>query len=174
MKLSSSITTPGESTASRPADEGQRLQFVIALRAVASILILWHHFALYPPLREWAAPLIGGALDWFELNARATQVFFVVGGYVMARSMSRKNWSVRYMCMFIAQRYFRLGIPYLGAIALAISAYAVARGWLPDSVLGEAVSFPQLLAHVFFLQDILGYEQLSAGLWFVCSNRQKA
>lgn len=172
MKLPLSIAMPGERTASRSTDEGQRLQFVIALRAVASILILWHHFALYPPLRQWATPLIGGTLDWLELHARATQVFFVVGGYVMARSMSRQNWSLRRMSSFITQRYYRLGIPYLGAIALAISGYVVARGWLPDSVLGEAVSFPQLLAHLFFLQDILGYEQLSAGLWFVCINFQ--
>ncbi len=172
MKLPLSIAMPGERTASRSTDEGQRLQFVIALRAVASILILWHHFALYPPLRQWATPLIGGTLDWLEQHARATQVFFVVGGYVMARSMSRQNWSLRRMSSFITQRYYRLGIPYLGAIALAISGYVVARGWLPDSVLGEAVSFPQLLAHLFFLQDILGYEQLSAGLWFVCINFQ--
>jgi peptidoglycan/LPS O-acetylase OafA/YrhL len=48
----------------------------------------------------------------------------------------------------------------------------VARGWLPDAVVGEPVSLPQLLAHLFFLQDILGYEQLSAGLWFVCINFQ--
>jgi peptidoglycan/LPS O-acetylase OafA/YrhL len=39
-------------------------------------------------------------------------------------------------------------------------------------VLGAPVSVPQVLAHVFFLQDILGYESLSAGLWFVCINFQ--
>lgn len=130
----------------RTRDEGQRLQFVIALRAVASIIIVCHHFALYPPLREWAAPFIGGMLHWLEEHARATQVFFVVGGYVMARSMCRQKWNLRRMGSFIAQRYYRLGVPYLCAIALAIAAYAVARGWLPDSVVGEPVSFPQILS----------------------------
>lgn len=156
----------------RPSDENQRSQFITALRAIASVLILWHHFALYPPLRQWAAPLIGGVLDLLELHARATQVFFVVGGYVLARSLNRRDWSVRQLGAFVVQRYCRLGIPYLAAIALTLSCYVVARGWLPEAILGSPVTLPQLLAHLFFLQGILGYEQLSAGLWFVCINFQ--
>ena len=173
MSFSVAIASSGVYVNSTPiAQEKQRQQFITALRAVAAIVILWHHFALYPPLRQWAAPLLGDILDWLEFNARATQVFFVVGGYVMALSTSRQNWNLRCMRSFIVQRYLRLVIPYLGAIALAVSSYLVARGWLPDSVVGEPVSLPQLLAHLFFLQDILGYEQLSAGLWFVCINFQ--
>ncbi|MQM31285.1 MAG: GTP cyclohydrolase, partial [Candidatus Accumulibacter phosphatis] len=173
MSFSVAIASSGVYVNSTPiAQEKQRQQFITALRAVAAIVILWHHFALYPPLRQWAAPLLGDMLDWLEFNARATQVFFVVGGYVMALSMSRQNWNLRSMRSFVVQRYLRLVIPYLGAIALAVSSYLVARGWLPDSVVGEPVSLPQLLAHLFFLQDILGYEQLSAGLWFVCINFQ--
>jgi len=172
MILSSPIAAPDLTSAVKAPSAKQRLQFVTALRAVASVIIVWHHFALYPPLREWASPLVGGLLDWFEVNARATQVFFVVGGYVMARSMSRQSWQLKRLGSFIAQRYYRLGIPYLGAIALIIPVYVLARGWVPDAVVGEAVSLPQLIAHLFFLQDILGYEQLSAGLWFVCINFQ--
>ncbi len=158
-------------TAERNADHGH-LPLLIALRALAALIILWHHYALYPPLREWAAPLLGDTLDWLAQHARATQVFFVLGGYVMARSMEARQWGWRQTGMFVAQRYCRLGLPYLGAIALVIPAYTFARGWLPDAVLGEPVSLPQLLAHLFFLQDILGYEPLSAGLWFVCINFQ--
>jgi peptidoglycan/LPS O-acetylase OafA/YrhL len=148
------------------------LSFIVALRACAALIILWHHFALYPPLRDWAAPLVGGLLDWIEHNARATQVFFVVGGYVMARSMSAHDWSLRRIGCFALQRYFRLGIPYLATIALILPVYAFARGWVPDAVLGAPVTLAQLLAHLFFLQDVLGYEPLSAGLWFVCINFQ--
>lgn len=150
----------------------QRLLFLDALRAFASLTILWHHFALYPPLREWAAPLAGGILDWFEHHARATQVFFVVGGYVMARTMHDRRWDFRGAGGFVVLRYCRLGIPYLAVIALVIPVCAFGRGWLPDPVVGGVPTLPQLLAHVFFLQDVLGYEQLSAGLWFVCINFQ--
>lgn len=152
--------------------EGRRLSFIVALRACAALIILWHHFALYPPLRDWAAPMIGGLLDWIEHHARATQVFFVVSGYVMARSMTARDWGLGRVGHFAMQRYFRLGIPYLATIAVILPVYAFARGWVPDDVLGDPVSLPQLLAHLFFLQDLLGYEPLSAGLWFVCINFQ--
>ena len=173
MNTAAIISTPAEFVDSTPVvAKKQRQQFVTALRAVASIIIVWHHFALYPPLREWAAPLMGDALDWLEINARATQVFFVVGGYVMALSMSRQSWNLAQLRKFIVQRYYRLGVPYLGAIVLAVASYVVARGYLPDAVVGDVVSLPQFIAHLFFVQDILGYEQLSAGLWFVCINFQ--
>ena len=150
----------------------EQLPLIIALRALAALIILWHHFALYPPLREWAAPLLGELLDWFELHARATQVFFVVGGYVMARSMNARAWGSRALGGFIRERYLRLGLPYLAVLAIVLPVYLFARGWVPDAVLGQPVSAMQLLAHLFFLQDILGYEPLSAGLWFVCINFQ--
>lgn len=150
----------------------RQLSFIVALRAFAALIIVFHHFALYPPLREWAAPLLGDVLDWFEHHARATQVFFVIGGYVMARSMCGRQWHGRQVVSFVTERYVRLGVPYLAVIALVLPVYVFARGWVPEEVLGSPVSWAQLLAHLFFLQDILGYEALSAGLWFVCINFQ--
>lgn len=146
--------------------------FLDALRAFASVMILLHHFALYPPLTKHAEPLLGPVLDWFHNYARITQVFFVVGGYVMARSMSGQAWCMPAVKRFLIRRYCRLGIPYLGAILLAIAACAFARGWLPDEVIGTPPSVPQFVAHVFFMQEFLGYEHLSAGVWFVCINFQ--
>jgi len=169
--MSSTIASPASPSPHQTPEE-PRLPFIVALRAVASIIILWHHFALYPPLSDWASPLAGHVLDWFEVNARATQVFFVVGGYVMARSLSRHSWNLRQVGSFVAQRYCRLGLPYLAIVLLIIPIYLLARGSLPEAVLGTPASLPQLLAHLFFLQDVLEYEQLTAGLWFVCINFQ--
>jgi peptidoglycan/LPS O-acetylase OafA/YrhL len=128
----------------------RRLLFLDALRAFASMLILWHHFALYPPLSMQAEPLLGPLVHWFSEYARSTQVFFVIGGYVMARSMSGRNWNSMAVGSFIARRYCRLGIPYLAAIVLAIVASALGRGWLPENVTGTPPSVPQFFAHVFF------------------------
>lgn len=168
-------STVNESPFSRTssADSGRSsLLLIVALRALAALIILWHHFALYPPLRDWAAPVLGEMLDWFAIHGRATQVFFVVGGYVMARSMSARQWNSRVIGAFVRERYIRLGLPYLAVLAIVLPAYLFARGWVPDAVLGQPVTPQQLLAHLFFLQDILGYEPLSAGLWFVCINFQ--
>ena len=151
---------------------GQRMLFLDALRAFASVLILLHHFALYPPLCENARPILGEVMDWFRDYARMTQVFFVVGGYVMARSMSTRHWGLSGLGVFVIQRYCRLGIPYSAAIFLAIAACAFSRGWLNADVVGTPPTFPQFVAHLFFLQELLGYEHFSAGLWFVCINFQ--
>jgi peptidoglycan/LPS O-acetylase OafA/YrhL len=149
-----------------------RLLFLDALRAFASLLILWHHFALYPPLASQAEPLLGPLVHWFADYARATQVFFVIGGYVMARSLSGRKWDIKSVGGFLAGRYCRLGIPYLSACVMAIAASAWGRGWLSENVTGAVPTAAQGIAHVFFLQDLLGYEHFSAGLWFVCINFQ--
>lgn len=155
-----------------PAKAPQRLLFLDALRAFASLLILWHHFALYPPLSLQAQPLLGPLVHWFSDYARSTQVFFVIGGYVMARNMSARRWDTKALSRFLAGRYCRLGIPYLAACVLAIAASAWGRGWLPENVTGTQPTVPQAIAHVFFLQDLLSFEHFSAGLWFVCINFQ--
>ena len=149
-----------------------RLPLVDALRALAASLIAWHHFVLYGPLSRWAAPNPGELLDILRNYRWAAQFFFVVGGYVLARSMSRRTWDVRQVGWFVVRRYCRLGIPYLAAVALAVAAGAMGQGELSDSVVGHRPTWDQLLAHAFFLQDILGYESLSAGLWFVCIDFQ--
>ena len=143
-----------------------------ALRAATALIITWHHFALYGPLSDWAQPLAGKLLYFFKQHGRATQIFFVIGGYVLARSLSKRNWNIRRVARFVGQRYLRLGLPYVGAIALAIAACAFGREWLPPQVIGDPFTWPRLFAHLVFLQDILGYESFSAGLWFVCINFQ--
>lgn len=149
-----------------------RPSFILALRAFAALTIVWHHFALYAPLTDWAAPLLGGFLAWLAQYARATQVFFVVSGFVAAQAIGTRVWSVNQLGRFAIQRYCRLGLPYLVIVVAILPIYEFARGWVPDDVLGQPVSLAQFLAHLFFLQDILGYEALSAGLWFVCINFQ--
>ena len=161
-----------KSVISREIQSGQRMLFLDALRAFASVMILLHHFALYPPLCTHAEPILGSVVQWFHNYARFTQVFFVVGGYVMACSLSARSWNLAAVGHFLIRRYCRLGIPYLAAIVIAIVACAFARGWVPDDVLGMPPTLPQFVAHLFFLQDFLGYEHLSAGVWFVCINFQ--
>lgn len=156
---------PAESVASR-------LLFLDFLRAFASLMILWHHFALYPPLSTGAHSVLGPVIEWFRDYSRVTQVFFVIGGYVMARALSARSWDISSVGVFVMKRYCRLGLPYLAAIALAIMACAYGRGWLPEPVVGSAPTFPQVVAHVFFVQEFFRYEHFSAGLWFVCINFQ--
>lgn len=149
-----------------------RLPLVDALRAVVATLVAWHHFVLYGLLSGLVLPLPDRMIDLLRNHRSIVQVFFVVGGYVMAYSMSRRPWNCRHVGWFVVRRYCRLGLPYLGAVALAIGACAIGRGWISERVVGSPPTLAQILAHVAFLQDILGYDSLSAGLWFVCIDFQ--
>ncbi len=79
--------------------------FIQALRASAALTILWHHFALYAPLSEWAAPLLGDLLSWLARYARATQVFFVVSGFVAAQTIGTRVWRFSQLGRFALQRH---------------------------------------------------------------------
>ena len=149
-----------------------RLPLIDALRALASAIIVWHHMALYWPSSAQVIPFVSETLIWLKLNGRATQLFFVIGGFVMAQSLSRRQWNGQVFGRYVVHRYFRLGLPYVGTIVLALGACTLGRGIISDYVAGAPPSLPQVLAHLLFLQKILGYESFSAGMWFVCINFQ--
>lgn len=146
--------------------------FLDVLRAIASVVILLHHFANYPPFCDQVAPILGSVVRWFHDYARMTQVFFVVGGFVMAQSLSSLSWDAKGFGVYAIHRYLRLGIPYLVTVALALAACWFGRGWLPEFVVGPPPTLSGLVVHALFLQDLLDMEPFSAGIWFVCINFQ--
>lgn len=72
----------------------------------------------------------------------------------------------------ILQRYVRLAMPYFAALALSVLGAALARHWMVDDAIPEAPSVSQLMAHALLLHDVLEYEALSAGVWFVAIDFQ--
>jgi peptidoglycan/LPS O-acetylase OafA/YrhL len=158
----------GESTSAAP-----RLPFVDALRAVAATAIVWHHLAFYGPLCELAYPVAPALIDrLYEYGRMAVQVFLVLGGYMTARTLQRYRGTLADLGQVMLRRYFRLGLPALAAVACAVCASHFARGWLPPEVVGSPPTLRQALVHVFFLQDLLGLESLSAGIWYVAIDLQ--
>lgn len=147
--------------------EASRLPLVDALRALAATLIAWHHIGIYGPLAYIDTPDTDLLVVWAEDFRWAVQIFLVVGGYVAARSMVDKTWRAVHVARFVARRYCRLVLPYLTALAIAVVTCAWARGWVPDDVVGSRPTWDQFLAHAFLLQDILGYESLAPGVWYV-------
>lgn len=148
-------------------NESSRLPLIDALRALAATLIAWHHIGIYGPLAYIDTPDTAVLLHWANDFRWAVQVFLVVGGYVAARSMAGKTWRLPQVARFVARRYLRLVVPCLASLAITVVACAWARGWIPDEVVGPHPTWDQLLAYAFLVQDILGYESLAAGLWFV-------
>jgi peptidoglycan/LPS O-acetylase OafA/YrhL len=67
----------------------------------------------------------------------------------------------------------RLGIPYWITLAFVVALDFVADYlWFWPSLIDDPVEWPQLTANLAFLQDVLGYGNISAGTWFVCIDLQ--
>ena len=152
----------------------QRLPFVDALKAIASQLIVLHHLAFYGPLSDSAYALAPDLIGWLSQNARiAVQVFLVVAGFLAARHLAPTGVPrVVDPVRLVARRYWRLATPYLVALALAIAAAAIARTWMAHDSIPAAPTLPQLAAHLVLLHSILGYDSLSAGVWYVAIDFQ--
>jgi peptidoglycan/LPS O-acetylase OafA/YrhL len=72
----------------------------------------------------------------------------------------------------VLRRYWRLVKPYLVALVVSVLVAALVRPWFAHASVPAAPTLLQLLAHVFLLQDVLGQEALSAGVWYVAIDFQ--
>ena len=151
-----------------------RSAFLDNIKGIACLLILFHHLAFYGPMSDVANTVIPKIIDFLLYYARlAVAVFFCVGGFLTGLKLSEPNFFAKHSVQkVIWQKYLRLVIPYLGAIALAIAASFVASRLMEHHSISAMPDVPQLLSHLFFLQNILGYESLSAGLWYVAIDFQ--
>lgn len=152
-----------------------RLLPVDALKALASQLIVLHHLAFYGPMADFAAPLWPALFEFLARHGRlAVQVFLVLGGYLAARSLAPDGRLVpgARPVALAWQRYLRLLPPYAVVLVLAVAASAWAGRWMTHPSIPAPPGAAQLLAHLLLLQDLLGYESLSAGLWYVAIDLQ--
>lgn len=114
-------------------------------------------------------------MTWlFEYGRYAVQIFLVMGGYLAAQSLTRTSdlKNPRNVLKTIFNRYLRLFAPYVIALLITIACAWVARFWVQDEFVGESETLGQFLAHLFFLQGILGLDSISAGVWYVAIDWQ--
>lgn len=157
-----------------PVVKVRRYAFLDGLRALCAHAIVWHHIAFYGPLSDIAYPLMPALLDLIADYGRlAVQVFLVVGGFVAAQGSSRHvPATIAEMGRQIAKRYWRLAWPYLFVIGVAVLANATASRFMTHESIAAPPTVPQLIAHAFFLQTLLGYESLSSGFWYLAIDLQ--
>jgi peptidoglycan/LPS O-acetylase OafA/YrhL len=156
------------------SNKPNRMPLIDALKAVAAMLVLLNHFSSYGPLAEAAREAFPTIFNWcFEYGRMAVQVFLVIAGFLAARGLSAHGEALTASPLpLIWKRYLRLAVPYLAAIGLAIVAAAVANQWLDDEAIPDRATFSQWLAHAFLLHNLLGFEALSAGVWYIAIDFQ--
>ena len=153
---------------------GSRLAFVDGLKAGASQLIVLHHLAFYGPMSDAAAPLAPALVSWFSEYARiAVQAFLVTGGFLGARALAPDGVLLTERPLrLLLRRYVRLVVPFGAALVLAIAMAAIARGWMNHDSIPGPPEWLQFGAHLLLLHDLLDYEALTAGAWYVAIDLQ--
>ncbi len=152
-----------------------RNPWIDTAKGLACVAIVWHHLAFYGPMSDIAQPLAPALMAWLSAHGRmAVQVFLVLGGYLAAASLA-PGGTARFASaqQQIGRRFARLIAPYAVALVLAVLAAAAVRPWMGEHPsVPAAPTLPQLLAHALLLQDIVGEEALSAGVWYVAIDFQ--
>ena len=152
----------------------QRLPALDALKGLGCLLIVWHHLAFYGPMSDVVQPYAPWLTGWlYDYGRMAVQIFLVVAGFLAAASLAPRGMA-RFIkpSRLILWRYRRLLPPYLVAVASSVLVAALVRPWFDHSSVPAAPTWPQVIAHVLLLQDLLGQEALSAGLWYVAIDLQ--
>ena len=150
---------------------GQRFVFVDVLRGLAALTVAMHHIYRYGPLPKAAAAVTPSFLITFFNNGKlGVEMFFVISGFVIAYTLREARITPRYLGNFALRRSLRLDPPYWCTIVFVIVLYALADRLfdVEPRLLDNYPSWQQLLAHVFYLQNILGYGNLSVGFWTLC------
>lgn len=146
------------------------------LKVFAAILIILHHLSSYGQIAEDARIVLPSLMTWlFEYGRYAVQIFLVMAGYLAAQSLTRfanAKFSNQNLLRVIINRYLRLFAPYIPALIVTIACAWLARFWVTDEFVGETETLSQFVAHLFFLQGILGLDSISAGAWYVAIDWQ--
>jgi peptidoglycan/LPS O-acetylase OafA/YrhL len=153
---------------------GSHYHFLDLLKAVAAQLIVLHHLTFYGPMTDHAWSIAPSLFDWLESDARiAVQVFLVIGGFLAAKSLAPRGLPrVGDPLRVIMRRFGKLVPPYLIAVGLAVAASALAGKWMTHESISGAPTLEQLAAHALLMHNVLDYESLSAGIWYVAIDFQ--
>ena len=144
----------------------QRFLAIDALRGLAALAVVFYHVqgALDRGTQSWMP-------HWFAEFARGghfgVNVFFVLSGFVIAYSVRDGLWTPSFLGRFALRRSIRLDPPYWSAIALEVALIALGLALVP-TLQTPRPTVPQVLAHMVYLQDILGYPHLVYSFWTLC------
>ena len=142
-----------------------RFLFVDGLRGLAALAVVGPHAVAilatgYP---GWLSRVLMTVAPY---GAYGVEVFFVISGFAIAHSLldaSFKNFSIG---RFVLRRAVRLDPPYWAALLL-LGALNLVRATANHRAL-HLPDAGQVLAHVFYLQDLLGYAQFNVVFWTLC------
>ncbi len=142
------------------------------LKTIAVQIIIFHHLSNYGPIPIKVHELFPGLIDFIgEYGRYAVQIFLVIGGYLSVKNLPQ-TLEKQGLFKTVFNRYLRLVPTYMTAILFTIACAALARAVHYEEYIGEPETLYQILAHLFFLQNLLGFDSISVGVWYVAIDWQ--
>lgn len=148
---------------SAPAS-AKRLHYVDGLRGLAALAVALLHIHATSPARPFMPAPIAVVLEHGHLGVA---IFFVLSGFVIARSVEGMRITPASYGRFMARRLVRLHPPYVASILLALVVVTTSNLLLRDRV-HALPSAEVLVAHFFYLEDILRVPKLNDVYWTLC------
>jgi peptidoglycan/LPS O-acetylase OafA/YrhL len=156
----------------KPVVPHRRFAFIDALRGLAAMAVVLHHADRFGPLWAHADKLIPEIVSTGIEHARVgVRVFFVISGFVIAYSIRNAWVTPGYLGNFALRRSIRLEPPYWATILVVLTLNAICR-WIGVEQATPDATWLQTFAHVFYIQEIVGYEHISIGFWTLCIELQ--
>lgn len=140
-----------------------RIVAIDGLRGIAALLVVLFH--LHGAVARTASDWLWSPLDALARNGfLGVEIFFVISGYVIALSVSKGAPTLRYLGRFILRRSIRLDPPYWFGILLEVLLVFLTLRYFS----GYPAVMPtphQLLAHLVYAQELLGYGSIVDIYW---------
>lgn len=158
------------------ASEGRHLAFFDGMRGVAAFAVVLFHISIHDRMQDLMAVLPEPVVQWgFRYGALGVAVFFVLSGFVIGYSLDRwrgtaqadSRGPVKPAGVFLTKRLVRLTPPYYAAIAFAL-VMAVGAAVVNNEPYEPGLapfSVGRLVAHLFYVQEILGYLNFNDVFW---------
>lgn len=144
-----------------------RFHTIDGLRGIAAMAVVFYHLAI--PLdkavgQQWLPAVMRWVVDRGYLGV---DVFFVLSGFVIAYSTRNGDYSFSYLGRFALRRSIRLDPPYWLTIAAEITVVWLTlhffTGFAP-----RTATVPQVISHLFYAQNIIGYGDILPIFWTLC------
>jgi len=145
-----------------PARE-ERFVFLDALRGLAALWVLLFHYFEARHAAELELVLPGWLTAFLRSGHFGVPIFFVLSGFVIAHSVGGQRVDSRFIGRFMFRRSIRLDPMYWFSIAAVVAA-----GFLSPPPHPPLPSAPQLAAHLFYAQGLLGFKQINNVCWTLC------
>lgn len=143
-----------------------RLPFIDGLRGIAASAVVFYHLAANVSLGSKAF-----ADSWLAHLAHygflGVYVFFVISGFVITLSVGNGPVNGSFFWRYALRRSVRLDPPYWVSMIVAIVLGLIAQALIP-SLQKELPSAAVVMAHLFYVQNILHMENIVAVYWTLC------